>query len=205
MPRLTLNLGLRYDNDLGAYNTSYVPSPGLLTPNTNPNANFAPRLGFAYDPSGVGKTSIRGGGGPLFCRPGLRTPSSTSSFTAARPAPCRPPRRVRQPHRLTLPSPFAGQNPSANPSGYVSSPQPVMRGSKTPYALQLSIGAAHELGYKTNVSVDFVHTRVYDDFIALSGNLLQNPANASAKPEPHHRDHCSKLCDAFLRQRRHSA
>ena len=183
MPRLTLNLGLRYDNDLGAYNTSYVPTPGLLTPNTNPNANFAPRLGFAYDPSGIGKTSIRGGGGLYFAdqvanaiideqlySSTTRALQATTSGTATAP--------------LSLPSPFAGQNPSANPSGYVSSPQPVLRGAKTPYALQLSIGAAHEFGYKTNVSIDFVHTRVYDDFIALSGNLLQNPANPQQNLNP---------------------
>ena len=49
--KLTLNLGLRYD-----YQT--------LTPNTK-NA-FAPRLGFAYDPTGAGRTVIRGGVGKFY-------------------------------------------------------------------------------------------------------------------------------------------
>src|SRR5262249_16445698 len=74
-PRLTLNLGLRYDNfgTLGEKN-------GLLStltttgPNTalgkitrvdplykRDNNNFAPRFGFAWDPTGNAKWSIRGG------------------------------------------------------------------------------------------------------------------------------------------------
>ena len=35
---------------------------------------------------------------------------------------------------LALPTPFAGQSPNSDPTEYVSSPQPVQRGAKTPYA-----------------------------------------------------------------------
>ena len=49
--KLTLNLGLRYDYQ-------------ELTPQTK-NA-FAPRLGFAYDPTGTGSTVIRGGVGKFY-------------------------------------------------------------------------------------------------------------------------------------------
>ena len=183
LPRLTLNLGLRYDNDLGAFNTSYVPTPGLLTPNTNPNANFAPRLGFSYDPRGDGKTSIRGGGGLYFAdqvanpiideqlySSTARALQATTSGTPTNP--------------ISLPSPFAGQNPSANPNGYVNTPQPVARGSKTPYAFQGSFGIARELGYRTTLTADLVHMRVYDDYILLQANLLVNPANPEINLSP---------------------
>ncbi len=186
LSRLTLNLGLRYDNDLGAYNTSYVPTAGLLTPNTNPNANFAPRIGFSYDPFRDGKTSIRGGAGIYYADQvanAIIDEELYSSTTRALQATVSSNQSLGQ-APLSLPTPFAGQNPLANPSAYVSAPQPVARGAKTPYALQASFGVQRELPMRTTMSADFVHTRVYDDFIALDGNLLENPANPQQNLNP---------------------
>jgi hypothetical protein len=180
LPKLTLNLGLRYDNDLGAYNTSYVPTPGLLTPNSNPNANFAPRLGFSYDPKGDGKTSIRGGAGLYFADQVANAIIDEELYSST----ARALQATLSGTNLTLPAPFSGQNPTANPQNYVSSPQPVLRGAKTPYALQASFGAARQLGWNTVVTADFVHMRMYDDFIALSGNLLENAANPMQNLNP---------------------
>jgi outer membrane receptor protein involved in Fe transport len=77
--RLTLNLGLRYDmtapwTEVNGKLSNVVAGAGLVTAGDGAFAglyaadrnNFAPRLGFAYDVGGRGRTLLRGGFGMLY-------------------------------------------------------------------------------------------------------------------------------------------
>jgi len=70
---LTVTYGLRYDRDTGRTDSQFpaIPQlsaliPGLGNSVKQPNENLAPQLGFAWDPTKSGKTSVRGGIGLFF-------------------------------------------------------------------------------------------------------------------------------------------
>ncbi len=84
-PRLTLNLGLRweYDTNLPGNSSAYDPCPNLTQQPTRPctwmanvidlkksadKKDFGPRVGFVLDPFGSGKTVLRGGYGIYYDR-----------------------------------------------------------------------------------------------------------------------------------------
>jgi len=84
-PRLTLNLGLRweYDTNLTGNSSAHDPCPSLTQQPTKPctwmanvidlkklpdKKDFGPRVGFVLDPFGRGKTVVRGGYGIYYDR-----------------------------------------------------------------------------------------------------------------------------------------
>jgi hypothetical protein len=73
LPNLTISPGLRYvrdtgrtDSDLPAIPEINAAFPGLGNRVNNPNKNFAPQIGIAWDPGKNGKTVLRAGAGLFY-------------------------------------------------------------------------------------------------------------------------------------------
>jgi len=177
-PKLTLNLGIRYDNDLGIFNPSLRLSSGIQTPHYNQNLLFQPRIGFAYDPTASRRTVIRGGAGIFYADIQANQTIDEQIFNGQ--TSLQPSVQATPGHPIDLLQPFGNITGSDFLSGLVpvnaQAIQVLAPNVRTPYSLQMSIGLEHQIGNNWTFSADYVHWRVYHDWIRDDANLYYNPA-----------------------------
>lgn len=195
-PRLVVTLGLRYDYDTPRRDTqgrsfSLVygrqsqrfpgAPPGLLFPgdsgaptgaNFPDRNNFSPRFGFAWDPAGDGRTSIRGGfgvfydilkGEDLYQYNGIAPFAGSSYITFDPPAAGAPatPSPFAQPYQVAgLPNPFPSRPPPRDLNFYDAfgpfygySVNPRLR---TPYVFQYNLSLQRQLARNLIAELDYV-------------------------------------------------
>lgn len=191
-PRLTLKLGVRYQNQLWPKVSYEVAGfPGSYT-FPRDNNNVAPRLAFAWDPMGDKKTSIHGAYGLFYDNHitgivGI-TDGIDGSAGGVRTLVLRFPQSIpawnAPGHRL----PLAVVN-QLFPAGFPSLEISIDPGLKTPYAHHTSAGIDRELPGEMSVSANFVYVRGYNQLGTIDYNPLvpalgpgRRPADVNAVP-----------------------
>ncbi|MEA2175197.1 MAG: hypothetical protein QOD00_2789 [Blastocatellia bacterium] len=193
-PRLTLNLGLRYDVDLGYLDSAnqdknrtrtflrIIGHPyGSLLPKDDKN-NFSPRVGFAWDIGGNARSVMRGGYGLYYDQTfqnvtlfaiQLANPEIYAFITQAEGDESLATPLPAFPRPLTNP-------PLGNPiNGRLIDPFFV-----SPYTQQWNLGFAQELGKNMALEFDYVHILGLHEFTQSNFNPRIGPLVGAQRTSP---------------------
>jgi hypothetical protein len=183
-PRLTLNLGVRYDVELNAFANDVTLPPFLTGDQPNDLNNLSPRVGFTYSVND--RTVLRGGYGTFFGTVvaghygyyyekaiALTVLNDGRADFASNPFNGPAPTYESLLARLcTAADPFAPGciRKEVQTGGIVFGPDVTM-----PYAHQGSIGLQRQLAADLGVEVDYVYSGHRDDPRDLPVNIAYNP------------------------------
>jgi hypothetical protein len=191
-PHFTLNIGVRYDVDIGfvdhnhaAENRAYrtlkiLGSPFAQKVVSDDKNNFSPRIGFAWDLKGNARSVLRGGYGIYYDQSFLNVPlfavqqanpeiyatfandADGLSLSSAPPA---------------IPRPLT--NPLINTRGRMLDPF-----FESPYSQQWNMGYAQEFGKNMALEFDYVHILGLHEFSSLDINPRVGPLLGLQRNDP---------------------
>lgn len=181
-PTLTINLGIRYDADIGTLLNEFVtpwadvpelrsklPAEFLVGERKNDLNNIAPRASFSWDVTGQQRTFLRGGWGLMFGRIpstyafGEKQASTWRTYTIQNPG-TNDPDVLRE--RVIASGATARPNLSL-----------VSREIKVPETTMMSAGVGHQITRNVAVNLDYVDQRSRNLYV----NMAVNPVYAGAR------------------------
>ncbi|HEU4594531.1 MAG TPA: TonB-dependent receptor [Pyrinomonadaceae bacterium] len=191
-PNFTLNFGVRYDVDFGFVDNAHadenrtfralqiIGSPFARKVVEDDLNNFSPRIGFAWDFGGDGRSVLRGGYGIYFDQSFLNVPlfavqqaNPEIYATFLNDAPNlsidSPPPTIPRPLNTLL----------SGTRGRMLDPD-----FESPYTQQWNIGFAHDLGNNMALEFDYVHILGLHEFGALDINPRIGPLLNSQRSDP---------------------
>ncbi|HEY0760950.1 MAG TPA: TonB-dependent receptor [Pyrinomonadaceae bacterium] len=191
-PRFTFNIGVRYDVDFGfvdhahaAENRTFqalqiIGSPFARKVVEDDKNNISPRIGFAWDFRGDGRSVLRGGYGVYFDQSFLNVPL----FAVQQANPEIYATFLNDGANLSIDSP-----PPAIPRP-LSQPLSGTRGRmldpdfESPYTQQWNLGYAQEIGKDMALEFDYVHILGLHEFTGLDINPRIGPLINSQRSSP---------------------
>jgi hypothetical protein len=192
--RLTLNLGLRYDVQRGAFNedvqgllnrigdklgpqfASYPLAIPFLdgSGSRGDHNNFGPRVGFAWDPFGNGRTNVHAGYGMFYDN--MRTLQNFGELTW-------PQAQSIVISNPSFPDPFQGKS---REQFIVATPPNIAvyaNDTVNPYAQQLNAGVTHMLTKNIAVTADVTNVFRYSDRVTVDLNLPDQTTKVKPYPQ----------------------
>src|SRR5262245_48842449 len=180
--RLTINLGVRWDDDIGATappdvgtqnTTTFAPYGAQLFQPSHDHNNIAPRVGFAWNASDTNALVIRGGSGIFYTTPVTNVTLSPQSFgnhlkvntflNDGRPGFIQNPTR-----NFTAEQIAAGASPQL--------PRAIAWGYHMPFGWQSTIGFQKQLSQVMGIDADVTYLHEYNLERGRDPNLYFNPA-----------------------------
>jgi len=194
--RLTLNLGVRYDVDIGfvdarhqkdnrAYKLFQIighPLGSRLV--KNDKNNFSPRVGFAWDLKGNGRSVLRGGYGLYYDQSFLDVP--LHAVQQANPEIYA--LIVNDAANLSLATaPPIFPRPLINPPigfGEIATGRLIDPNLTSPYTQQMNIGFARRLRNDLSIEFDYIHILGLHEFTELDVNPRIGPLVGASRKSP---------------------
>ncbi|HLG13933.1 MAG TPA: TonB-dependent receptor [Blastocatellia bacterium] len=192
--KFTLNFGVRYDVDIGYVDAAHqsknrtfralqiIGHPLAARLAEDDKNNFSPRIGFAWDVKGTGKSVIRGGYGWYYDQSFLNVPlfaiqmandeiyalivDDADGLSLASPPP---------------PFPRPLRNP---PIGFPVNGRLIDPNYESPYTQQFNIGFAQELGRNASLEFDYVHVLGLHEFTQTNANPRIGPLIGANRTSP---------------------